>query len=170
MSVFIKGNLGGGILTKIFIDGVEITENINLIKEGEINLSVSTLPYNFYDGSAVVYNNEIHILGGIPSDARTNHYKYNGTEWTLVSTLPYNFYYGSAVVYNNEIHILGSNASGTYTKHYKYNGTEWTLASTLPYNFDYGSAVVYNNETHILGSNASPNLHYSAANIDILIG
>ena len=33
---------------------------------------VSTLPYNFYNGSAVVYNNEIHILGS--SDAYTKHY------------------------------------------------------------------------------------------------
>jgi N-acetylneuraminic acid mutarotase len=83
-----------------------------------INPSVSTLPYNFCNGSAVVYNNEIYILGGSSS---TRHYKWDGTSWTSVSTLPYDFYRGSAVVYNNEIHILGTSNGNHYTKHYKLN-------------------------------------------------
>ena len=80
---------------------------------------VSTLPYSFYQGSAVVYNNEIHILGC--NSSNTSHYKWNGTSWTSVSTIPYVFYYGSAVVYNNEIHILGSNSSSYNKYHYKLN-------------------------------------------------
>ena len=80
--------------------------------------SVSTLPYNFYDGSAVVLNNEIHILGsGSGSGTALDHYKWNGSTWTSVSTLPYNFYQGSAVILNNEIHILGG--SNHDTEHYK---------------------------------------------------
>ena len=119
------------------------------------SLSVSTLPYKFIAGSAVVYNNEIHILGSAYDNAQTKHYKWDGTSWTEVSTLPYAFYQASAVVYNNEIHILGSAANRdttNYTKHYKWNGTSWTSVNTLPYNFYGGSAVVYNNEIHILGS------------------
>ena len=123
-----------------------------VIKE---QIELLNLPYNFYLGSAVVYNNEIHILGSDISGNYTNHYKYNGSSWTSVSTLPYRFYGGSAVVYNNEIHILGS--SSDYTKHYKYNGSSWTSVSTLPYYFYNGSAVVYNNEIHILGSGISGN-------------
>ena len=120
--------------------------------------SVSTLPYNFYYGSAVVYNNEIHILGGSGSSGnQTKHYKYNGSSWTEVSTLPYYFNYGSAVVHNNEIHILGSYGQ---TKHYKYNGSSWTSVSTLPYDFYEGSAVVYNNEIHILGGGNGQTKHY----------
>ena len=34
--------------------------------------SVSTLPYSFFSGSVVVYNNEIHILGGLNNS--TAHY------------------------------------------------------------------------------------------------
>ena len=115
-------------------------------------VSVSTLPYNFSSGAAVVLNDEIHILGGGSSTTQTNHYKYNGTSWESVSTLPYRFYNGSAVVYNNEIHILGSGTTGNQTNHYKYNGTSWESVSTLPYSFYNGSAVVYNNEIHIFGS------------------
>ena len=88
--------------------------------------SVSTLPYNFYNGSAVVYNNEFHILGG---GNTTAHYKWDGSSWVKVSTLPYNFLQGSAVVYNNEIHILGSNSSSYYTSH--CNGTTICLKSGI---------------------------------------
>ena len=114
------------------------------------------LPINFYQGSAVIYNNEIHILGGYNSG--TKHYKWDGTSWVLVSTLPYSFYRGSAVVYNNEIHILGS--YDYKTRHYKWNGSSWSSVSTLPYNFYEGSIVVYNNEIHILGGNGVYTSYY----------
>ncbi len=112
----------------------------------------SILPYSFYDGSAVVYNDKIYILGGYGYSSR--HYSYDGTSWTR-STLPYNFYRGSAVVFNNKIHMLGSYNSDYYTSHYSYDGTSWTSESTLPYNFYQGSAVVYNNKIHILGGGNS---------------
>ena len=58
---------------------------MNITKESIVDkltnnwTSVSTLPYSFCYGSAVVYNNEIHILGG--SNSTTKHYKYNGSSW-----------------------------------------------------------------------------------------
>ena len=136
--------------------GISVVDNdLELVPVYE-NTSVSTLQYNFYFGSAVVYNGEIHILGaGTGSTGNTtNHYKWDGSSWVSVSTLPYSFSFGSAVVYNGEIHILGS--SNYTTNHYKWNGTSWVSVSTLPYSFVSGAAVVYNNEIHILGSN-SPN-------------
>ena len=121
--------------------------------DGSTWTSVSTLPYEFYLSDAVVYNNEIHILGSSGSSYRTKHYKWNGSTWTSVSTLPYNFSEGSAVVYNNEIHILG----GEYgdTKHYKWDGSTWSELSSLSYRFSNGSAITYNNKIHLLGSNAT---------------
>ena len=135
--------------------GLWTNKIVNTNPSGDI--SVSTLPYDFNYGAAVVYNNEIHILG---SEYYNNdylyakyHYKFDGASWVRVSTLPYNFYNGSAVVLNNEIHIMGS--SDGYTKHYKFNGSSWKSVSTLPYKFYGGAAVVYNNEIHILGSGNS---------------
>ena len=150
---FVPFKKGGNVT----IDGVPFEGDVlNLVSETTIeNISVSTLPYNFYQGSAVVLNNEIHILGSNKDTSYTKHYKWSGSAWTEVSTLPYNFYQGSAVVYNKEIHILGSANSNCYNKHYKWNGITWTEVSTLPYDFCYGSAVVYNNEIHILGSSIS---------------
>ena len=127
-----------------------VAHNHDPLASGVKWASAGKLPYSFNNGFAVVYNGEIHILGG--SGNVTSHYKWNGTGWTSVSTLPYQFYLGSAVVYNNEIHILGSDTSSYRKYHYKWNGTEWTSVSTLPYDFYCGSAVVYNNEIHILGS------------------
>ena len=126
-----------------------------------LNKSVSTLPYSFYNGCAVVLNGEIHILGSNDSSNYTKHYKWNGSSWASVSTLPYDFYYGSAVVLNGEIHILGGDTY-PYTQHYKWNGSSWISVSTLPYNFYNGAAVVLNGEIHILGSGANnnPTRHY----------
>ena len=106
--------------------------------------------------AAVVYKNEIHILGGVYRGTDTSyskyHYKYDGTSWSNVSTLPYIFSGGCAIVYHNEIHILGSRDGSYSTQHYKYDGKSWSKVSTLPYGFYFGSAVVYNDEIHILGT------------------
>ena len=142
------------------IDGEIQNRDIKLITDGGEWTSVSTLPYSFYRGCAIVYDNEIHILGGytINNDNELiKHYKWNGSTWTNVSTLPYNFYYGSVVVYNNEIHILGGYNNGT--KHYKWDGSTWTSVN-LPYKFHQGSAVIYNEEIHILGRYNNFTNHY----------
>ena len=112
-----------------------------------------SLPYNFQNGCAVVYNDEIHILGGYSSSCYTAHYKFDGVSWKKVSTLPYDFYNGLAVVYNNEIHILGGNSKN----HYKFDATNstWISVSTLPYSMREGTVIIYNNEIHMLGGSYS---------------
>lgn len=117
--------------------------------------SVSTLPYNFINGSAVVLNNEIHILGGsYDVSDYTSHYKWNGTQWDEVSTLPYDFYGGYAVVYNDEIHIMSGDSSGSSNLHYKWNGSSWSPVSTLPNNINVdASVIVYKNRIRIMGGN-----------------
>lgn len=153
----IKNALGGGKPEGLYVwKKNEIGSELK-----EINESVSTLPYDFYNGCAVVLNGEIHILGTDKSSNYRKHYKWNGSSWTSVSTLPYDFYYGSAVVLNGEIHILGANTY-PYTQHYKWDGSSWSSVSTLPYNFYNGCAVVLNGEIHILGSGANnnPAKHY----------
>lgn len=111
---------------------------------------VSTLPYNIYAGQAVVYSNEIHILGGLTG--QTSHYKWNGTSWVSVSTLPINVYSIShAIVYNNEIHLLGGYGSGYQKKHYKWNGSTWSEDIELPVNANISTAlVVCDNKIHMI--------------------
>ena len=138
--------------------GLQIEKYVDEQVSGGV--SVSTLPYNFANGSAVVLNNEIHILGSSGgSSYSTKHYKFNGTSWESVSTLPYNFSTGSAVVLNDEIHILGSiyyDSGYLYAKkYYKFDGSSWIDAHALPYEFHSGSAVVLNDAVHILGGGSS---------------
>ena len=114
------------------------------------------LPYEFYYGSAVVLDDEIHILGSWSGGGK-QHYKWDGESWTEVSTLPRSFYNGSAVVLDGEIHILGGGNSST--QHYKWDGTSWTEVSTLPYEFYDGEAVVLDGEIYILGGYSST-FHY----------
>ena len=130
--------------------------NIEEVQKEEVNedgwSEVSTLPYNFWGGAAVVLDNEIHIMGS--GAATTIHYKYNTSTntWSNVSTLPWYFNGGSAVVLDNEIHLLGGD--GIY--HYKYStDNKWYSVSKLPYNFYQGSAVVLDGEIHILGTSKS---------------
>ena len=72
----IKNTLGGGKPEGLYVwKKSEIGSELK-----EFNKSVSTLPYSFYGGSAVMLNGEIHILGG--ANSTTNHYKWDGTNWT----------------------------------------------------------------------------------------
>ena len=96
----IKSRIGSGSASA---GGLHIGKYVDEQVNGCV--SVSTLPYNFSGGSAIVLNNEIHILGSSNSSYYTEHYKYNGTSWEKVSTLPYGFHSGSAVVYLSLIHI-----------------------------------------------------------------
>lgn len=141
----------GGV-EKVTIDGIKVTEDLNLITDHK-DLSLSTLPYDFEEGDAVVLNDEIHILGTYNSYTTTqqrNHYKWNGEAWTEVSRLPYACARNSAIVLNGEIHILGGSDSSQY--HYKWNGSEWTEVSTLPIKYTNRIALVLENEIYILNA------------------
>lgn len=113
--------------------------------------NVSTLPYDFNNGSIVVLDNEIHILSSNNSTYELCHYKWNGSTWESVSTLPYKCARRQSVVLNNEIHILGSDNSTYEKSHYKWNGSSWKSVSTLPQSTYGSSIVILNNEIHILG-------------------
>lgn len=122
--------------------------------DGTSWIKLSTLPTNFVQGTAVVYNDEIHIF------CRYNHYKYNGTRWIEVSTLPYEINTDDdAVIYKNEIHIFYN----TQRLHYKLDGTSWVESS--------GSGIpgcriiVYKDEIYSIGGQASLESFYKLADV-----
>ena len=79
---------------------------------------LSNLPAGFTSGSAIVFNGEIHLLGGNASPY-TQHYKWNGSEWTSVSILPHKTEKMDAVIYKGKIHLLGGTTKETCSKHYQ---------------------------------------------------
>lgn len=141
------------------IDGISSDVEINSFNLNSVAWSNAlTLPVSVgeVNSSAVVYEGEIHIIGG--SNNVVEHYKLNSSTnaWDFVSTLPISISWGSAIVYNNEIHILKN------TNHYKFNSStnEWESVSTLPFSFSRGGTVIYNDEIHILGGDNSTTSHY----------
>lgn len=129
-------------------------EDRTIVYKGSI---LSTLPYKFNRGNAVVFNNRLHILGGqnYSDNESLKHYSWDGTTWRSESTLPYSFDSGSAVAYNGKIHIIGG--VNNEKKHYAWNGSSWSSVTTLPADFT-GTAVVFDNKIHGLGF--SSNQHY----------
>lgn len=104
--------------------------------------------------ATVVYNNEIHCLGG--TSYPTKHNVWNGTTWKTLKDLPMQTKDSKAVVYNGEIHLLGSSVSSYGKKHYKWDSENdtWSEVSTLPFtNAVYDSpCVVYNNRIYQFGT------------------
>ena len=67
---FVPFKKGGNVT----IDGVPFEEELNLTST-TLDFKMPDLPYDFENGCAVVYNNEIHILGGsYNSDTYKYHY------------------------------------------------------------------------------------------------
>ena len=68
----------------VTIDGVKVKDDL-AFKSILEDLKSMNLPYNFYNGSAVVLNGEIHILGGgDSSDSYTKHYTVSVTLYALI--------------------------------------------------------------------------------------
>lgn len=130
----------------------KITQNVTV----EWNKDLTQLPFSFYNGQAVLLNDEIHILGtSFRTQDQQKHYKYNveNDSWTSVSTLPDNSYQPRATVYNGSLHILGNayNGDSDPKSHYRWNGSSWVSVSTLPYNFSHGVVITFNGSIHLLG-------------------
>ena len=70
----------------ITINGTKIDHSVSLKKTDVVNdIELSTLPYEFNKGSAVVLDNEIHILGSEDSSSNyTKHYMIQATHYVIV--------------------------------------------------------------------------------------
>ena len=147
--------LGGGYYASTTTDSGGIARQAHYKWDGTSWTEVSTLPINFSNGGCVIYNNEIHILGGTENKAYGCHYKWDGSSWIFVSYAPYPIYEANGVVYKNEIHICGGYASAmsdTQRYHYKWDGKSWSFVSTLPYYIRVSLPVIYNDKINILGT------------------
>lgn len=94
---------------------------------------IDQLPYGFRNGTVVVYNDEIHVLGGDEESAHKRyHYIWNDTDRTYVKSvnIPYDFFYGDAIEYDGELHIFGGGSTTGSKNHYIWNGTSWLSKDT----------------------------------------
>lgn len=136
--------------TSVYIDGVKSRAN-------RVDLDdVIPMPYappltfpTVQEPTGVVYQNEIHVLGGI--DHERDHIKWNGSAWVTVSTLSVDVV-SSATSDNNNIYVLAKDSSSNSVYVYTWDGTQWSRLSST--SFSTGQVVIYNNEVHVLASSA----------------
>ena len=161
-----KSNAGGG--AKVTIDGVKVTEDLNL-ETNYLHRKIGVAnPFNL---SADSGKNSIPIWNGEPylTYGRTI-YKWNGTEWIAVTTIPaaYTFFQNSLCIFQDELYVLGRNVSNQSEKTtitiLKYNGATWTTVCNS-YTFDFIMyscwVLAFDNELHLLGCNYNAlNAHY----------
>jgi len=89
------------------------------------------LPIDFVGGQAVVYNNELHILGGLTTKA---HYKLSGNAWVSVSTLPLASIIdrnNGVAVLNNYIYMFMWTGNTGDGRLYRWNGSTWSNQGVL---------------------------------------
>lgn len=153
---------------KIYVIGASKINQINQLENLSIKvlrpndewdiISISNRP-NFIKGAAVVYDNKIHLLGGLDSDGyngTNKHYTYDGNlTVTLESTdLPIIFSNGLACVLSDGIHLLGG--KNYEWRHCLFNGTSWVSLNSIPgrvssSDLTKGLMCVYNNKIYIFG-------------------
>ena len=97
--------------------GMYSNNSIHIKFDGSEWVEDIAVPYLSSNGSAVVYNDEIYIIGSNRYENTLNYCRFINSKWCDVKQLPYEFYRGSAVVYRNEIHIIGSEISRDRKKH-----------------------------------------------------
>lgn len=142
--------------------GLHIGKAINI--SPSMDISVSTLPYKFYKGSAVVANGKIYIIGSYASSYYKKFYEYDGTSWNEKAEIPYDFYNGAAVVWNNDIYIVGArNGSNCEMYSYSLKSLAWYKEADMSQGFYEGSVVIWHDEMHILGGNNYKTTHRAFA-------
>lgn len=130
-----------GYSALVYDDKINILGGDNLLKRGHYiyndqsnswNLFAYNLPYAFYNGTAIKYNNLLYLLGGDYTGKQKAFYKWDRSRWkanTEDNELPLDYSLSnndcSAIVYNDEIHLFYNN-SNTRKKHYKGTGSSWT--------------------------------------------
>ena len=83
-------------------------------------------PVSLHNSPKVVYNNEIHCIGGWPNTY--GHYKYDGINWTKVTDLPTSGWFISAGIYNNRLYAVLQGDR----KLYEWVNEEWTAITDTP--------------------------------------
>lgn len=111
------------------------------------------IPYNFYQGVAVVYQGKVHLIGG--AESQTFHYSWDGTNWTQESTLPHNCILTGAISWKGKLYIFGSNTSRTYDVRavYSWDGYQWTQEADIPITFHgINRTHIWGGDIHLIGS------------------
>ncbi len=85
---------------------------------------LTDIPQQFYDGSAIVIDTNIYLLGGNSGSINPKYtYQYDTltNSYTQLTDIPYPFYNGSAVAIGTDIYLLGGENTNHQQTNYIYN-------------------------------------------------
>lgn len=118
----------------------------------------SDLPYNFYDGSAVVVCNDIYLFGGTASKTTANKYNPSTNTLTSLANVPVGFNYGAVVAIGTDIFLFFTGTSTPYARKYNTLNNAYTALAS-PYQVYNSSAVAVGAYIYLLGGNNTPDLY-----------
>ena len=151
----------------LFLLGSNYSENENttfVYYNSNMDDTTHRLPFKFYNGSVVVYQDALYALGGTENPKLMQKCVSINSSFGYCQWYDYNnvqFYSGtgthkSTVLYDNKIHMFSN------IGHYVFNGNTWIkLETNLPFDFYGGTAVVYDNKIHIMSSLDYKSAHYA---------
>lgn len=112
-----------------------------------------SLPYNFSNGAATIYNNQIHLIGGEDNE-RFHYYLYHDT-WCRTKDLPFDFSYGNGIELNNKLHLICTTYDGE-NKHYSLNRhNKWIEEEALTDEIKEVKAAKLGNRFIVFGENTN---------------
>lgn len=144
------------------IDKIEIVNNLITGNGSWRDNTYPSIPYDFYDGTAVSIGTDIYLFGGQGNS--TNTYKYNTLTkaYTKLTNIPISFYNCPAVAIGTNIYLFygTSSVSQNTGQVYKYDTLtdEYTQLATIPYTIYTGKAAVVGTDIYLFGGNGNANL------------
>lgn len=153
----VKDNLAKSGNSKSTIDGIKMNGKVSLVSQTRIKTALKGLPFNFKNGSAVIYNGKLHAIAVESNKAHL--YSYDGFVWMLDATFDTSATTAFLLtVFENKLHIVG----GSSTEHFTWDGNViQTISDDIGKRFVSGSSMVYKSELHIFGLVAGSGIvHY----------
>ena len=153
--IWLKGNYQ--------VDNIAADENIFASEEWNTTKmsSLKSIPYNFFNGSAVIIGTNIYLFGGATDDSTrpndTKAYKYDTLTdtYTKLTDIPYRHRRGSAVAVGTNVYLFGTDFNSSYYRYaYKYDTLTdtYTQLTNIPYDFNRSSAVSVGTNVYLFGS------------------
>ncbi len=151
---------------------VTVAEPANANQSGDVdanerwqNVSTSngSKPQARHEAGAVVFNNDMYLLGG-RGKRLVNRYDPASRKWTTEGSASTDFSHFQPVVYNNKIYAVGGltccyprESLVTHVQIFNPSSKKWEQGDAIPANRRRGGngAVVYKNKIYIVGGNTN---------------
>ncbi|MFH0878304.1 MAG: hypothetical protein V2A34_01185, partial [Lentisphaerota bacterium] len=135
--------VSGAVSTSVFCSATAMTSGYTLYTAGLCQPSAMTtswvaeacLPLASAAGAAGVLNESLYYVGGVNDQgARTNVFRFNGTNWVEVAGLSSGRWGHAVSVFNGRLYAMAGSKpdASASTNVYRFDGTNWVEVAGLP--------------------------------------